>query len=229
MTSSAANKSSLEQGGHRFLLGALLLMIIINPYTQQHDNLKWLISVTLVLVLLAAVRTVAYRRRQFTIAVALGLLVVVPELIELIRADYSYDIWQSVATVSFMFWVCALLLRDIVRRSHMVTLGLILGSINVYLMAAIGFANVYVLIEQLQPGSFTGLDQFIDQPGNLLYFSFVTLTTLGYGDISPITSYAMTATYLQAIFGQLYLVILVSRLVGMYVGRSLADPSPTDD
>ena len=78
------------------------------------------------------------------------------------------------------------------------------------------------LIEHLQPGSFTGLEEFMNQPDDVLYFlyfSFVTMTTLGYGDISPITSYAMTATYLEAVFGQLYLAIMVARLVGMYIGE----------
>ena len=51
------------------------------------------------------------------------------------------------------------------------------------------------------------------------YYSFITMSTLGYGDISPVTPHAMTASYVLAILGQLYLAILVARLVALYIGR----------
>jgi hypothetical protein len=89
-------------------------------------------------------------------------------------------------------------------------------------MLGIGFALVFALIEHLQPGSFTGLEGFAhmsDQVLTFLYYSFVTMSTLGYGDISPVTPHAMTASYVLAIFGQLYLAILVARLVALYIGR----------
>jgi hypothetical protein len=103
-----------------------------------------------------------------------------------------------------------------------VTAELILGAINVYLMIGMAFAFLYGLIEHLQPGSFTGLAAFSGAPERVIefvYFSFVTMTTLGYGDVSPLTSYAMTASYAEAMFGQLYLAILVARLVGLYIAR----------
>ena len=87
-------------------------------------------------------------------------------------------------------------------------------------MIGVGFAFVYGLIEHLQPGSFTGLEELASAPAQVLYFlyfSFITMSTLGYGDISPITPHGMTATYIEAIFGQMYLVILVARLVSMYI------------
>lgn len=223
MTTQTSAKTSLEKNGHLFLLVTLLTMIGISPFIQQYPNLRWLLSFSLILILLAAVRTVVNRKRQFQIAVVLALLSVSGQVGSFIHDSNGLILVRFAATSVFMFWVCALLLRDIGRRSHTVTLGLILGAINVYLMSAIGFANVYALIEQLQPGSFTGLDGFVTEAGStiyFMYFSFVTLTTLGFGDVSPLTSYAMTVTYLQAVFGQLYLVVLVSRLVGMYIGKS---------
>ena len=232
MTSQSSASTSLERNGHRLLLITLLLMIGISPFIQQFPNLRWLLSFSLVLILLAAVKTVVNRKRQFQIALVLALLSVTTQVGSFIDESNTLKLVRFASTSVFMFWVCALLLRDIGRRSHTVTLGLILGAINVYLMSAIGFANIYALIEQLQPGSFTGLDGFTTETGSLIYFmyySFVTLTTLGFGDVSPLTSYAMTVTYLQAIFGQLYLVILVSRLVGMYMGKVPAEKPPQPD
>ena len=81
-----------------------------------------------------------------------------------------------------------LLLRDIILRSHSVTLELILGAINIYLMVGLAFAFMFGLIEHLQPGSFAGLAEKMNAPDsilNFIYFSFITLNTMGYGDITP--------------------------------------------
>jgi hypothetical protein len=135
---------------------------------------------------------------------------------------------RFVATPLFLFWVCGMLLRDIVLRSHTVTTELILGAVNVYLMIGVGFAFIYGLIELLQPGSFNGLEELASTPDRVLYFlyfSFITMSTLGYGDISPLTPHGMTASYVQAIFGQMYLAILVARLVSLYIRES----APAED
>ena len=134
---------------------------------------------------------------------------------------------RRAATTLFLLVVCVLLLRDIIVRSHTVTRNLILGAINIYLMMALAFAFAYGLTEHLHPGSFTGLEEFGGGAAdviNLLYFSFVTMTTLGYGDISPLTSFGMTTAYIEATFGQLYLAILLARLVSLYI----QDPRPAE-
>ena len=211
-----------ENKGHRFLLSALLLVIFISPFLQQWSRLGWLLAVFLMLVLLAAVRTVASRARQYIVALVLGAIALVPQFGVLIeRAEWLVTI-RYLAMVLFLLWVCLLLLHDIIIRSHTVTTDLILGAINVYLMVGVGHAFLYGLIEHLQPGSFTGLEALgnVAEPIiRFIYYSFVTMTTLGYGDVSPLTSYAMTASYAQAMFGQLYLAILVARLVGLYIAK----------
>ncbi len=123
----------------------------------------------------------------------------------------------------FMWWVSLLLLRDILLRSHDVTIDLVLGSVNIYLLISVGFAFAYALVETVHPGSFSGLAGTTFETGAIipfLYFSFVTVTTLGYGDIVPLTPVGKTLAYGQAVFGQLYLAILVARLVSMYVRQS---------
>ncbi len=107
-------------------------------------------------------------------------------------------------------------------RSHAVTAELILGAINVYLMVGIGFAAAFGLTELLQPGSFTGLEVQLNetvQVHSFIYFSFVTLTTLGYGDVLPLSPVGEMLSSVEAIFGQLYLAILVARLVGLYIAK----------
>jgi hypothetical protein len=213
-------RTALRQKGHRLLLAAILLMLLASPFLSVNTTFSWLLDVFLVLVLLAAARTVAGPGLRFKIVLVLGLAALLSQL-ALLGAQWGWlATSRYIATPLFLFWVCVMLLRDIVLRSYAVTAELILGAVNVYLMIGVGFAFIYGLIELLQPGSFTGLDELASTPDRVLYFlyfSFITMSTLGYGDISPLTPHGMTATYIEAIFGQMYLAILVARLVAMYI------------
>ena len=100
---------------------------------------------------------------------------------------------------------------------------IIYGSICVYLQLGLCWAHIYALIESLSPGSFTGLAQdysHVEFASNALrdfiYHSFVTLTTLGNGDITPVSMAARTFAMLEAIMGQIYLTVLVARIIGLY-------------
>ena len=107
------------------------------------------------------------------------------------------------------------------------------AAICVYLLMGFLWAYVYGLIESLSPGSFKLLPVEI-QPGEgalvasfpgrefsqLVYFSFVTITTLGYGDITPANPLTRVLTTVEALMGQIYLVVLVARLVGLHIAHS---------
>ena len=210
----------LSQKGHGLLLASILLMLLASPFISVNTTFSWLLDVSLVLVLLAAARTVAGPGLRFKIVLLLGLVALLSQLAILSPQWGWLATSRYVATPLFLFWVCGMLLRDIVLRRDAVTADLILGAVNVYLMIGVGFAFIYGLIERLQPGSFTGLEELASSPDQILYFlyfSFITMSTLGYGDISPITPHGMTVTYIEAIFGQMYLAILVARLVAMYI------------
>ncbi len=219
-------KNDLRQKGHGLLLASILLMLLASPFLSLDATFSWLLDVSLILVLMAAARTVAGRGRWFKIVLVLGLAALLSQLAILSSQWGWLAATRFIVTPLFLFCVCGTLLRDIVLRAHTVTEDLILGAVNVYLMIGIGFAFVYGLIEYFQPGSFTGLEELVSTPDTVqqfLYFSFVTISTLGYGDISPLTPHAMTATYVEAIFGQMYLAILVARLVAMYIRRPKSD------
>jgi len=210
------------------LLAFIVLMILASPFLSVNPTFSWLLGVILMLVLLAAARTVAGQGRQFQIALVLGLAALLSQLAVLGPQWGWLETGRYIATPLFLFWVCGMLLSDIVLRSHTVTAELLLGAVNVYLMIGVGFAFIYGLIELFQPGSFTGLEELASTPDRMLYFlyfSFITMSTLGYGDISPLTPHGMTATYIEAIFGQMYLAILVARLVSMYMGKRWEDQS----
>ena len=97
----------------------------------------------------------------------------------------------------------------------------IIGAISVYLLLGVLWAVAYTLVEISSPGSITGFDVDAGSQWNSdwLYFSFVTMTTLGYGDIAPVSAIARVLAYMQAVFGQFYIAILVAGLVSAYISQ----------
>ena len=109
-----------------------------------------------------------------------------------------------------------------VFEQHDVTTDVIYGAIVVYLLIAMMWALIFSLVESLQPGSFTmAQSQVQDSKFPFYYYSFVTITTLGYGDITPVTDIARSFAFLEAVIGQIYLVVLVARLVGINISQSI--------
>jgi hypothetical protein len=103
-------------------------------------------------------------------------------------------------------------------KSEDVTIEVIYAAILVYLLMALMWSFVYVLLELINPASFN-VALSLKQGSQMwsIYYSFVTITTLGYGDITPATDLASSFSILEAVVGQLYLVVVVARLVGMHV------------
>jgi hypothetical protein len=91
------------------------------------------------------------------------------------------------------------------------------GAIAVYLLFGVGWAHAYHLTGLLHPGSFNTPRSEIPSVLDWAYFSFITLTTVGYGDITPVRPIARTLAMGEALTGQLYLAVLIARLVAMEV------------
>ena len=103
----------------------------------------------------------------------------------------------------------------------------LLGAISIYLLLGLIWAILYVGILDMDADAFNGADAgpWLETIPEFVYFSFVSLTTLGYGDISPATPVARFAVYLEAIVGQLYLAIMVAGLVGISISDRTANRS----
>lgn len=93
----------------------------------------------------------------------------------------------------------------------------IFAALDVYLLAGLTFGVAFRLVEQFAPGSFGG--PHAGEPASFIYFSFVTIATLGYGDIVPLSGPARALAILEAVGGQMYLAVLVARLVSLYATR----------
>ena len=121
-----------------------------------------------------------------------------------------------VFTLSFLVAVIVVLQRHIMT-SDRVSGDTLRGAVCVYVLLGVAWAVAYRFVSYLEPDAFNIAGHFVDQGRSLalhIYFSFVTLTTLGYGDISPI---ARTLAWLEAFVGQIYVALTIARLVSMYI------------
>jgi hypothetical protein len=229
---------SREGYAERFARGdsyGLLLALLIGLYVliaaESHRNLwgRFIISCVLGSVLLLAFHTSHVRSRAFTVGIV---LVVVADIANFLQAAFGREGGDGSTFIMFVLILLApIAIVHRIIRHETVGIETILGSICVYVLIAIAFAGIYGAINEAEP---TGFFAQKIEPNNVdfLYFSFVTLTTVGYGDLSPGTSTGQVAVTFEAVAGQIFLVTLVARLVSLYGtqrrprdGPELGEPS----
>jgi hypothetical protein len=208
------------------LLGALLALMVILPFLPVSPYQLPLVSVLFSGLLIASVYAVSQHPRVLIVGLALATPALALEWITNVSDPLPLRVIDHLASVVFLSFVIAVLLTRILRQQD-VTTDTIYGGICVYLLAGVAWAYAYDLIETVAPGSFAfgeGAlpDDFsaatqADRSRRFFFFSFVTLTTLGYGDITPVTHQARAIAILEAVVGPLFLAIFIARLVGLHM------------
>ena len=134
-----------------------------------------------------------------------------------------------------LFMICAAAILAVVFRASRITLDGILASVVAYQLIGLFFAQVYTLAMLVNPGSLHLPDSIEPSTENfqleMIYFSFVTLATLGYGDILPDTDFTRSVSIVEAIVGQFYVAVIVAVLVSGFIAQRVQDLSsrPTAD
>jgi Ion channel len=226
---------------HRYalLLGSLLLLMLSTPGVHTlgvvwYPGLARMAMTGLfVIMLLSAVVTVCEGRITAWIAFWLAVPALVFSALKLWVEWTPVVVLGDLFDIAFIGFTVTISLRFLFRADR-VTHGTIWASLCVYLLLGIVWADVYSLLDYPNQGAFTERMELGGEGSVVpLYYSFVTMTTLGYGDISPLTPTARLLSSLQAVMGQLYLTVLVARLVGLHIsqtrmtGNSAGDASGT--
>jgi hypothetical protein len=128
----------------------------------------------------------------------------------------NFGIWTEAATLASVILICLILLSQIFRAGS-VTSARIQGAVAVYLLLGLAWAHGYEIVNRLIPGSFHSSVGGAFSVVEWFYYSFATLTTLGYGDIVPIKHVSRSLAIGEALTGQLYLTVLIARLVALEV------------
>ncbi len=201
-----------------FLFFCLGGVFVIYPFTFENNFAISVIHAFLILSLLNIAYLIQHHATLFRINFILGTSLIILSPIILFYPTTFLQITRTVLLLIFYALNISVFLNDITHKDR-VTSDVILGALCVYIMIGLLFAGIYNFIELHYPGSFhfdaTNIKSQIEQSFNLAYFSFTTLTTVGFGDILPKTFIAKSIVVIEEITGIFYLAVLVSRLVAV--------------
>ena len=201
------------------LLCLILGLIVLQPILNRFVAARIFMDIFLTAIGISMVYTISNKKKHVIAGVFLAIVMLAALWVQYVYPNKTLAATGMLAGVLFTAVVIAGIF-DFIHTSEEVSREVIYAAILLYLLAALMWAFLYTFLELVDPISFN-----IDLSGaeaNLSafkYYSFVTITTLGYGDITPVTEVAKAFAVLEAVVGQLYLVVAVAWLVGMHVSR----------
>ncbi|MDH4049361.1 MAG: potassium channel family protein [Gammaproteobacteria bacterium] len=213
----------MKQNNFAWLLVALLLLLVALPVLETLFGWRGPImrAVPYSLVLITGVWSLRMTRKWFHTVVALAVVGVALEVLNVANQNIAFTYLALSSFLLFLLLCTFLVLRQVLTGTE-VDLNRIAGAFCAYLMLGFIWSIAYMTLFAMDPGSFHGLPQTADDLRllDLQYFSFVTMTTLGYGDVSPVSDAARALAAVEAVIGQFYLAVLVAALVGAYVANT---------
>jgi len=195
-----------------------LRVFVLYPVVRAYPVLDTALDLAFSLVVVSALFAIAGGRAIRRLVVFMGVVALVTLWLNRAAPSRALLIWKELAELLFVALIVILILRQVFGGGR-VTLHRIVGAAVVYVLVGSLFESAYVLIEILAPGSFAASGGAAAAREDLVYFSFVTLTTLGYGDITPVAVAARRLALLEALVGQLYPAILIGRLVSLEIAH----------
>jgi hypothetical protein len=211
------------------LLIFIIAMLVLGPLIDEFARLRILMDILWSGIFISAIYAVSQKKHHILIAVLLALPMLGAIWSKYVVEYRALQVVGYLCGAAFIFFTIVQMLIFIYSHKE-ITRDLIVGAAVVYLLMAIMWTFIFTVVDTLHPGSFNiPQGQDIQDAQYFIYYSFVTLTTLGYGDITPVTRLARSFSTLEAVMGQLYLVVQVAWLVGVHVSQSMLKKSRQDD
>ena len=207
-----------------YIILSIMLVILISPYVRHIGKAGHIFTtlLTAMVPLTSFYALTADRNRAVII-----LFLAAPFVILDGMSMFFVHRYLMVAAVSFgtilYFYIIVLLVKNLLSY-RVVTANLIYCAISTYLMIGVMWAGIYTVLEGIYPDSFSG----ITEAGDILYFSFVILTTVGFGDITPQTIISKRLVIFEAAAGCIYLAVIIAMIVGRYMSMEQKQ-GPKDD
>ena len=214
-------EEQVEGSGHArfsYLLISLLSIFFLYPVVERLGR-GTLFGIFYSVVLLAAVYVISERKHSFLLALLMATPAILTRWVGIVSGDPIFLLLGSVFGVLFLSFTAGSIISHVLKAER-VTAQKIYGAICAYLLFGMIWVSVYSIIEFFIPGSFRMGEQNHLSQSDMFYYSFITLTTLGYGDLVPLSAMARSMAALEALTGQLYLAVLVARLVGLHITHS---------
>ena len=211
----------LLRSKERFLILICLILgtIVLVPILKEFAALRIFLDIFITAIYISMVYTVSHKKRHLYI----GVLLAMAMLISLwLQYFYQINLVFAIGRICGILLLIMVIINTLafIFKSEDVTIEVIYAAMLVYLLMALMWSFVYMLLVLINSASFNvtlSPDQGYQM--RFIYYSFVTITTLGYGDITPTTELASSFSILEAVVGQLYLVVVVAWLVGMHASN----------
>jgi len=208
------------------LLLSLALVFAVGPFFTDDVSGVTVISILYTVVMIVGAYAVSQSARVFFMGLAFAVPAIATEWISNFIVTTPLVLANMIFAGLFIAYVSAVVLYEVLNENK-VTLDTIAGGIAIYLLIGIGWVLAYAAIEYVHPGAFmmngSTLQELHPEAQvrytEFLYFSFVTMTTLGFGDMVPTIPEARGAVAAEAVVGQLYVAIFVARLVGLHLAH----------
>jgi hypothetical protein len=196
----------------------LLILLFAEPFLEGLPKSGALVQLAYTSVIVLGVFSLTADRRIFSIGIGLAVIGVGAAV------GYLATDWTPLRVIDLMAVLCFSVLAIGVQSKYVllgigaVSMNRIVGALCIYLLLGVLWAVLFAFVQLVDAEAFSYASRAPGDPiEHLLYYSFVTLTTLGYGDITPVHSVARTLAYLEAVVGQLYLAVLIAGLVARHV------------
>jgi hypothetical protein len=213
--------TQIHIGRFLFLLISILLMFILRPFLEGFIGIAFLMELFFLFIFLSAVYAASQKKSTFIVAAVMVLLTEVLRCLNYFTGISSIGIAGNILGCLLFIYTAAIILAYLFSENN-ITADMIIGAICVYFLLGLIWAFVFSTLESLQPGSLRMPQGTVTQ-ATFTYYSYTTLTTLGYGDVTPISSPARYLAILEAMIGQLYIAVLVARLVGVHIAQARSE------
>lgn len=199
-----------------YLFFTIILLFLFRPFIASATAVALITNIFLWLIIISCVWAVHEKKRHRWFAIAMSVVAILADILDFFMKN-AVTSWLSIITiVLFLGYAVVSILFYLIRQEE-VTADMMMAGASEYILIGILWACFYILIEAAYPGSFNlnfaGVK--MDRLG-FLYFSFVTLTTTGYGDVLPVSIQARSLAILEMLTGQLFIAMTVARLVSLY-------------
>lgn len=221
MEFSLTSKQTLPQPHYQHLLTVMVLRLLIIPFLKGGIG-EIVASLLFFYITFLIVQSYRLKRSLFVIFVAIaavGFFLDIILTLGWVATSVTPMILTFLSIYIVFFGSAALLILQNIVKTPRVTMDMVRGGICVYLLLGYFWALLYAMVYTLDANAFSSALLTDDSYLNLLYFSFVTLTTLGFGDIVPVNEVASVFTILEALVGQMYPTVFIALLVGGYLAN----------
>ncbi len=219
-------------GGSTFLptlLGVTTIVVVLLPFFNESTLMLRLVRSGLAALLVTAVWRLSEGKLTPYTVLLIAALDLIAQWLLVSHQLPALIVARNVLSLAFLAVTAGYLAVEIWRETE-IRAHTFLIAVGLYLLIGLFWAIVFTLVEFLHPGSFAnvcepspelaGCDDALVAYPQLYYLSFVTMTTLGYGDVLPLSHAAQGVATLAAVSGQLFVAILIGRVLGSYLGRS---------